>query len=120
MASSTKRKSTKRKSTAKKKWSQRVTQTSDALTLEPGVFTRKNPRDDARSLSKSAERSHRRKSAPYRSAMSMLTFYLNRAGKHMSAEQRRTLEKAKDALRELYGKQPAKKTAKRKRARRPA
>ena len=91
----------------KKRWSQRVTRTSDALTLEEGVFTRKDPASIARSLKRSAERSKRRKADPYRSAMSMLTFYINRAGKNMPASRRRTLERAKDDLRRLYGKSVA-------------
>jgi hypothetical protein len=91
---------------AKKRWSQRVTERSDALDLDPGVFTRTDPRSIARSLKRSAERSRRRKSDPYRSAMSMLTFYVNRAGKTLSATQRRRLERAKDELRSLY-KRPA-------------
>jgi hypothetical protein len=89
----------------KKRWSQRVTNTSDALDLESGVFTLDNPRDIARSLKRSAERSHRRKSDPYRSAMSMLTFYINRAGRKLPRERRQTLELAKDELRELFGRQ---------------
>jgi hypothetical protein len=88
----------------KKRWSQRVTEESDALTLERGVFTKSTPRKIAQSLKRSAERSHRRKSDPYRSAMSMLTFYINRAGKGLSASRKNKLEKAKDALRALYGK----------------
>lgn len=91
-----------RKST-KRRWSQRVTETSDALTLDPGVFTRDDPRSIARSLKRSAERSRRRKADPYRSAMSMLTFYINRAGKQLSRRQRDRLEAAKDELRDLYG-----------------
>jgi hypothetical protein len=67
------------------------------------VFTRTDPATIARSLKRSAERSRRRKAEPYRSAMSMLTFYINRAGKTLSATQRRRLEKAKDELRRLYG-----------------
>ena len=86
-----------------KRWSQRVTETSDALTLEEGVFTQKEPRAIARSLKRSADRSRRRKSDPYRSAMSMLTFYINRAGKQLPAAQRKRLEKAMDELRDLYG-----------------
>ncbi|WP_312846315.1 DUF3175 domain-containing protein [Marinobacter arenosus] len=85
-------------------WSQRVTESSDALNLEHGVFSLKNPRDIARSLKQSAEDSTRRKSDPYRSAMSMLTFYINRAGKQLAPEQRERLEAAKDELRALYGK----------------
>jgi Protein of unknown function (DUF3175) len=87
---------------AKKRWSQRVTERSNALDLDPGVFTKADPRSIARSLKRSAERSHRRKADPYRSAMSMLTFYINRAGKSLSEAQRRRLEAAKDELRRLY------------------
>ncbi len=86
-----------------KRWSQRVTCTSDALDLERGVFSKTDPRAIARSLKRSAERSHRRKSDPYRSAMSMLTFYINRAGKQLSKTERARLEKAKNELRDLYG-----------------
>ena len=84
-------------------WSARVTQRSNALDLDAGVFTWKDPRRIARSLKRSAERSHRRKSEPYRSAMSMLTFYINRAGTNMSASQRRVLERAKGELRHAFG-----------------
>lgn len=90
-----------------RRWSQRVTEGSDALDLEQDVFTQDDPRRIARSLQRSAERSTRRRSEPYRSAMSMLTFYINRAGKQLSAERRATLEAAKDALRELYGREPS-------------
>jgi Protein of unknown function (DUF3175) len=89
---------------ARKRWSQRVTETSDALDLEPGVFTWEEPRRIAESLKASAEKSTRRKSQPFRSAMSMLTFFINRAGTTLPAEQRDRLEQAKDELRELYGK----------------
>ena len=85
-----------------KRWSQRVTRTSNALDLEGGVFSETDPRAIARSLKRSAERSHRRKSGPYRSAMSMLTFYLNRAGKKLPKAQRARLEAAKDELRDLF------------------
>jgi len=96
---------TKAKSQGKgRKWSQRVTETSDALTLEEGVFKKDSPRAIARSLKRSAEHSHRRKSEPFRSAMSMLVFYINRAGKGLSRTRKQKLEKAKDELRELYGK----------------
>jgi len=84
------------------RWSRKVTETSNALDLEHRVFT-KSPREIARSLKRSAERSHRRKSDPYRSAMSMLTFYINRAGKHLSKSDRARLERAKEELRRLYG-----------------
>jgi len=86
------------------RWSQKVTESSDALNLEHGVFALEDPREIARSLKKSAEESKRRKSDPYRSAMSMLTFYINRAGKQLSAEQRERLEAAKNELRDLFGK----------------
>jgi len=88
---------------AKKRWSNKVTQASNALSLEPGVFTKKDPKEIARSLKRSAEASTRRKSEPFRSAMSMLVFYVNRAGKNLSQAQRKRLEKAKDELRKLYG-----------------
>jgi hypothetical protein len=91
---------------AKKRWSQRVTERSDALDLDPGVFTRTDPGSIARSLKRSADRSRRRKADPYRSAMSMLTFYINRAGKTLPATQRRRLETAKDELRRLYKRPP--------------
>jgi hypothetical protein len=84
-------------------WSQRVTETSNALDLEPGVFALDDPRDIARSLKRSAERSRRRKAPPFRSAMSMLTFYINRAGRKLPAAQRVRLEAAKDELRVLFG-----------------
>ncbi|MDK8463472.1 DUF3175 domain-containing protein [Marinobacter sp. SS13-12] len=86
------------------RWSQKVTESSDALNLESGVFALDDPREIARSLKKSAEESKRRKSDPYRSAMSMLTFYINRAGKQLTAEQRERLEAAKNELRDLFGK----------------
>lgn len=86
---------------SKKRWSQKVTETSDAMTLEDGVF-KKTPRAIARSVKRSAERSTRRKSTPFRSAMSMLTFYENRAGKNLSATRKAKIEKAKDELRALY------------------
>jgi hypothetical protein len=80
-----------------------VTRTSNALDLERSVFTRSSPRQIARSLKRSAERSTRRKSDPYRSAMSMLVFYINRAGKNLSPSRRKVLERAKVALREEFG-----------------
>jgi hypothetical protein len=89
-----------------KRWSQRVTETSDALSLKPDVFTLDDPKKIARSLRDSAEESSRRKTGPFRSAMSMLTFYINRAGKNLPEERRKILEKAKDELRKLYGKVP--------------
>jgi hypothetical protein len=96
-------KKTARKKTARKRWSQKVTETSDAMTLEDGVF-KKTPRAIALSLKRSAERSNRRKSSPFRSAMSMLTFYENRAGKNLSATRKAKIDKAKDELRALYDK----------------
>lgn len=89
-----------------KRWSQRVTEKSDALDLEGGVFTQKDPKKIARSLKRSAERSKRRKAEPYRSAMSMLTFYINRAGKELPAGQKKRLERAKDELRKAFGREP--------------
>jgi hypothetical protein len=97
-----------------RRWSQRVTERSNALDLDPGVFTRTDPRSIARSLKRSADRSRRRKADPYRSAMSMLTFYLNRAGTTLTATQRRRLEAAKDELRRLYRRPPRARPAKRK------
>jgi Protein of unknown function (DUF3175) len=80
-----------------------VTRESDALDLEAGVFSKADPRAIARSLKRSADESRRRKSSPFRSAMSMLNFYINRAGKNLSAADRKRLETAKDELRALYG-----------------
>jgi hypothetical protein len=87
-----------------KYWSRHVTENSDALDLERGVFAKQDPRAIARSLKRSAERSRRRKSSSYRSAMSMLTFYVNRAGKNLSKTRLAKLQKAKNELRALYGK----------------
>lgn len=87
------------------KWSAKVTRESSALDLEEGVFTWKDPEKIARSLKRSAEASTRRRAPPFRSAMSMLVFYINRAGKNLDAGQRRVLEQAKDALRRLYGRE---------------
>ena len=88
-----------------RRWSHDVTTKSDALDLEQDVFKREDPKSIARSLKRSAEHSHRRKSDPYRSAMSMLTFYINRAGKNLPKQRRQRLEAAKDELRALYGKE---------------
>jgi len=87
-----------------KRWSQQVTENSNALDLDEGVFSKDDPRSIARSLKRSADRSHRRKSDPFRSAMSMLTFYINRAGKKLSKSRLKRLEAAKEELRDLYGK----------------
>jgi len=89
---------------AKKYWSNAVTKGSDALDLDNGVFTWKNPRKIALSLKRSAEKSTRRKAKPFASAMSMLNFYLNRAGKNLPAGRKRILEKAKVELRKAFGK----------------
>jgi hypothetical protein len=87
-----------------KNWSGRVTRESNALDLRKGVFTSDDPREIARSLKRSAEQSRRRKSSPYRSAMSMLTFYINRGGKELPAKKKRVLQRAKDELRALFKK----------------
>jgi hypothetical protein len=89
-----------------RKWSAEVTEHSDALDLEKGVFASGDPKQIARSLKRSAEHSRRRKSDPFRSAMSMLTFYINRAGKSLPAARKRKLEAAKDELREAYHREP--------------
>ena len=86
-----------------RKWSAHVTRTSHALALDSDVFTWDSPKRIAASLKRSAERSRERKSEPYRSAMSMLTFYINRAGKGLSASRKKTLEAAKDELRRQFG-----------------
>jgi len=86
------------------RWSQQVNETSDAMDLKPGVFEQQDPRAIARSLKHSAESSTRRKAPPFRSAMSMLVFYINRAGKNLPQRQVEVLERAKDELRDLYGK----------------
>jgi putative cell wall-binding protein len=89
----------------KKKWSQEVTEHSNALELEEGVFTWKDPKKIAQSIKKSALNSTHRKSTPYHSAMSMLNFYINRSGKNLPDEQRKILEKAKQKLAELFEKE---------------
>ncbi|HEY0747788.1 MAG TPA: DUF3175 domain-containing protein [Steroidobacteraceae bacterium] len=86
----------------RRKWSGEVAKHSDALDLQPGVFKGRSARTIAQSLKKSAEASHRRKSSPFRSAMSMLNFEINRAGKGLSAERRRVLENAKAELRKAF------------------
>ena len=88
------------------RWSKRVMETSDAMDLEGGVFKKKDARAIALSVKRSAERSTRRKAAPFRSAMSMLTFYVNRGGRNLSAAEKKRLLAAKDELRKLFGKQP--------------
>ncbi len=86
-----------------RKWSAEITEHSDALDLEKDIFKSDDPKKIARSLKRSAEKSHRRKADPFRSAMSMLTFYINRAGDNLSARERKTLEAAKTELRDLFG-----------------
>jgi len=86
-----------------RRWSSAVTQRSNALDLESSVFTQKTPRKVALSLKRSAERSRRRKGTPYQSAMSMLTFYINRAGKGLPSSKKRVLIRAKDELRKAFG-----------------
>jgi hypothetical protein len=87
------------------RWSGRVTRESDALDLEEGVFTLDDPKQIAASLKRSADNSRRRKSPPFRSAMSMLVFYINRAGKNLDQDRLRILEQAKEELRRLYGRE---------------
>jgi hypothetical protein len=90
----------------KKKWSAKVTENSDAMDLEPGIFEGHDPEKIALSLKRSAEHSDRKKVGSFQSAMSMLNFYINRAGKHLSKRQRRVLEDAKDKLRQAFGRRP--------------
>ncbi|WP_168879024.1 DUF3175 domain-containing protein [Rhizobium sp. P28RR-XV] len=89
-----------------KKWSKRVTDNSDALDLDQGVFKQRSAKKIADSLKQSAEQSHRRKASPFQSAMSMLNFYINRAGDQLSKSRRTTLEKAKTELRKDFGREP--------------
>jgi Protein of unknown function (DUF3175) len=88
----------------RRRWSHQVTERSDALTLDRGVFTLRDPKKIAASLKRSAERSRRRKADPFRSALSMLTFYINRAGRKLPAARKKTLMQAKEELRRQYGK----------------
>lgn len=88
-----------------KKWSQDVTEHSDAIDLEEHIFESDDPHKIALSLKRSAEHSDRRKSEPYRSAMSMLTFYINRAGDNLTDKKKRVLEDAKDELRKAFGRE---------------
>jgi hypothetical protein len=89
--------------TSRRRWSADVTRRSDALDLEQGVFTGNDPKRIAASLKRSAETSPRRKADPFRSALSMLTFYINRAGTNLSDMRRRILTRAKDELRKQFG-----------------
>ena len=93
------------KKETKEKWSSEVTEHSDALDLEEGVFTWNDPKKIAESLKNSAEKSKRKKGTPYQSAMSMLTFYINRDGKNLGKKQKNILEDAKEELRELFGRE---------------
>lgn len=95
--------SVRRTTSRRRRWSQDVTEHSDAHTLEPGVFTSKDPKRIAASLKRSAQRSKRRKADPFRSALSMLTFYINRAGKNLPAARKKILMQAKDELRKQFG-----------------
>ena len=89
------------------KWSADVTHKSNALDLQQGVFRLKDPKKIARSLKQSAETSQRRKAPPLQSAMSMLSFYINRAGTNISPEQKKVLERAKTELRTIFPKRKA-------------
>jgi hypothetical protein len=91
-----------RKRNSRKKWSARVNKTSNALDLEDSIFKKNDPEKIAASLKRSATRSRRKKGTPYQSAMSMLNFYINRAGTNLSAAQKKVLEKAKDELRKIF------------------
>jgi hypothetical protein len=111
------RKATRRKTTARtgkprtgRKWSAGVNERSDALDIKKRTFTGRNPRRIAQSLKRSAEHSHRRKAGPFQSAMSMLNFYINRGGRNLSAAQKSVLMRAKDELRKLFDRAPAKRT----------
>jgi Protein of unknown function (DUF3175) len=98
-----KRRTTAKRSTRNGRWSSRVTRTSNALDLQSKVFASKDPRRIALSLKRSAESSKRRKGTPYQSAMSMLNFYVNRAGKNMPQRQKTVLQRAKQELRKAFG-----------------
>lgn len=89
-----------------RKWSQHVAETSDAMDLDSGVFKLDDPEAIARSLKVSSEHSRQRKGTPFQSAMSMLNFYINRAGRNLPKSQRETLERAKGKLREAFGRKP--------------
>jgi hypothetical protein len=103
MSKTKKRESKKGSGSRARYWSARVTKQSDALDLEANVFKKATARQIALSLKRSAGRSTRRKSTPYQSAMSMLNFYINRAGKNLPAKRKHILEKAKDELRDIFG-----------------
>ena len=94
--------STRRKRRGGRRWSARVTHESNALDLQKGLFNKRSPKAIASSLKRSAERSKRRKADPHRSALSMLTFYINRAGKNLPPSRKKTLQRAKDELRKQF------------------
>lgn len=93
------------KKAAPKKWSKHVTETSDAMDLEAGIFESKDPRKIAASVKASAEKSNRKKTGPFQSAMSMINFYENRGGKNIDAAHKKVLDKAKNELRKLFGRE---------------
>lgn len=99
------KKNTQQRKTTKRKWSAQVTGHSDALDIKSKIFTNDDPEKIAKSLKKSALKSRRKKGTPYQSAMSMLNFYINRAGNNLSAHQKEILEKAKPELRQLFGRE---------------
>jgi hypothetical protein len=102
------RKASSKKGTGKKpvrRWSKKVTETSDALELEQGVFKENDPKKIAHSLKRSADKSKRRKASPYQSAMSMLNFYINRGGRNLPASKKKVLEDSKEELRKLFGRE---------------
>ena len=103
--SKTPKKSPRTRRSKARRWSAEVTKRSDALDLEADVFKSSDPRKIALSLKRSAKQSKRRKGTPYQSAMSMLNFYINRAGKNLPKKRKRVLERAKDELRDVFGKQ---------------
>lgn len=93
------------KKTSSKRWSKSVTQHSDAMDLEEDIFKSKDPKKIAESVKNSAEKSNRRKAGPFQSAMSMINFYENRGGKNISAAQKKVLDKSKNELRKLFGRE---------------
>src|SRR6266404_9211076 len=97
-----------KKAAPKKKWSQEITEHSNALDLEQNVFRKKDPKKIAQSLKRSAERSTRKKATPFQSAMSMLNFYINRGGKNLTKKEKQPLEEAKDELRKLFHREESK------------
>lgn len=88
-----------------KKWSKKVTATSNAMDLEKDIFKSKDPKKIASSVKRSAEKSKRKKAGPFQSAMSMINFYENRAGDNLSAAQKKVLDKSKNELRKLFGRE---------------